>query len=108
LERTRIFYEKHGPKTIILARFFPIIRTFAPLLAGVGKMHYPTFLRYNLIGAALWAIGLVWLGYYLGSVIPGIDRFLIPIILLIILVSLIPACKEVWAGYKKKKPSNDV
>jgi len=84
------FYEKHGKKTIILARFMPVVRTFAPILAGVGKMHYPTFLFYNVIGGALWTLTLPLLGYYLGSVIPNVDRYIIPIILLIIVISVSP------------------
>ncbi|MDP3784829.1 MAG: VTT domain-containing protein [bacterium] len=90
VERARIFYEKHGAKTIVLARFLPIVRTFAPILAGVGKMHYPTFLFYNFMGAVLWTIGLTSLGYYLGTAIPGIERYLIPIVLAIIAISLLP------------------
>ncbi|OGD32380.1 hypothetical protein A3C91_04990 [Candidatus Azambacteria bacterium RIFCSPHIGHO2_02_FULL_52_12] len=94
LERTRVFYQAHGPKTIVLARFLPIIRTFAPIFAGIGRMHYRTFFFYNIVGGALWTVGLTGAGYYLGSVIPDIDRYLIPIILGIIIVSLIPALRE--------------
>ena len=90
LERARVFYEKHGAKTLVLARFLPIVRTFAPILAGVGNMRYSTFLFYNFIGAALWALGLTWLGYFLGSTIPNIDKYLIPIILAIIVLSSLP------------------
>ncbi len=90
LERSKSFYEKHGKKTIVLARFLPFIRTFAPILAGVGKMEYRTFLIYNILGGLLWAIGLTTLGYFLGSTIPDIDKFLIPIILTIIFLSLLP------------------
>ncbi|MDP3762893.1 MAG: VTT domain-containing protein [bacterium] len=90
LERARIFYEAHGGKAIVLARFLPVIRTFAPILAGAGRMHYPTFLFYNVIGAALWAIGLTFLGFYLGNAIPGIDRYLVPIVLVIVIISSLP------------------
>ncbi|QQG42604.1 MAG: VTT domain-containing protein [Candidatus Giovannonibacteria bacterium] len=90
LERARIFYERHGAKTLVLARFLPIVRTFAPILAGVGRMHYPTFFFYNILGAALWALGITWLGYFLGATIPGVDKYLIPIILVIIVVSILP------------------
>lgn len=90
LERARLFYEKHGGKTIILARFLPIIRTFAPILAGVGAMRYREFLFYNLLGGMFWALGLTVLGYFLGSTIPDIDAYLLPIIAVIIFGSLIP------------------
>lgn len=90
LERAQLYYTKHGGKTIVLARFLPIIRTFAPILAGVGNMEYKTFLVYNVTGAVLWAIGLTSLGYFLGSTIPNIDRYLIPIIIAIITLSMLP------------------
>jgi len=90
LERARVFFEAHGAKTLILARFLPVIRTFAPILAGVGKMHYKTFFFYNVFGAVLWALGMTWLGYFLGNLIPNIDKYLIPIILAIIIVSTLP------------------
>ncbi|MBI4079188.1 MAG: VTT domain-containing protein [Candidatus Levybacteria bacterium] len=90
LLRAQRFYEKHGGKTIILARFMPVIRTFAPIVAGIGTMHYSTFLFYNLIGGALWAIGVTLAGYFLGSLIPDVDKYLIPIVGLIILASISP------------------
>lgn len=90
LLRAEEFYEKYGKKTIILARFLPVIRTFAPILAGVGRMNYPTFLVYNAVGGVLWGIGMPLAGYFLGSTIPNIDRYLFPIIVLIILISLLP------------------
>jgi len=90
LKRAALFYEKHGGKTIIFARFMPVIRTFAPILAGAGKMHYPTFLFYNVIGGVVWAIGFPALGYFLGSVIPDVDRYIVPLIILIIILSFIP------------------
>lgn len=95
VERTKKFYDKHGPKTIILARFVPIVRTFAPILAGVGEMRYKTFLTYNIIGGSLWAIGVPILGYVLGRVIPDIDRYLIPIVLVIIFLSVLPPALEI-------------
>mgnify|MGYP001619517984 CR=1 FL=1 len=90
IERAKVFYERYGKSTIVMARFLPVIRTFAPILAGVGNMRYPTFLFYNFIGAALWALGLTWLGYFLGSTIPNIDKYLLPIILAITIVSSLP------------------
>lgn len=90
LERAEQFYAKHGGKTIILARFMPVIRTFAPILAGVGNMTYPQFIAYNLVGGLAWGVGVPLAGYYLGSLIPDIDRYLIPIILGIIILSVLP------------------
>lgn len=91
LKRSEDFYKKHGGKTIILARFTPIVRSFAPLLAGVGKMPHRTFFLYNIVGGFIWSVGLTLLGYFLGSVIPNIDKYLLPIIGLIILLSLSPS-----------------
>lgn len=91
LERAQKFYDKHGGKTIILARFVPIIRTFAPVVAGAGEMNYKRFVIFNLIGGILWAIGITLAGYYLGSLIPDVDKYLLPIIGLIIVASILPA-----------------
>ncbi len=85
-----VFYQKHGKKAIVLARFMPIIRTFIPILAGVGSMHYKTFIIYNVLGGLIWAAGITLLGYFLGENIPNIDEYLIPILLLIIFVSVLP------------------
>lgn len=89
--RAEKYYEEHGKKTIILARFTPIIRTFAPIVAGVGSMHYSTFISYNLIGGFLWTVSLPLLGYFLGRSIPDVDKYLLPIVLAIIVVSLLPS-----------------
>lgn len=91
LVRAEDFYKKHGGKTIILARFMPVIRAFAPVVAGVGSMTYPTFLFYNLFGGFIWAVGLILLGNYLGSTVPNIDKYLLPIIGAIVLASIAPA-----------------
>ena len=90
LRRANEFYEKHGGKAIILARFMPIIRTFAPILAGVGRMSYSKFLSYNIIGGLLWGVGVTLAGFYLGRAIPDVDRYLIPIVLGIIILSVLP------------------
>jgi membrane-associated protein len=101
---TRNFFNKHGSKTIIIARFVPIVRTFAPVLAGVGEMDRKTFVIYNVIGAFLWAVGLTMLGYILGDVIgESVDKYLLPIIAVIILISLIPPLVE-WRRAKKMPP----
>jgi membrane-associated protein len=93
--RAQRFYEKHGGKTIIIARFMPFVRTFAPILAGVGNMHYPRFLAFNVIGGFLWAVGLSAAGYILGNTVPGVDRYLLPIVLVIILASVAPTAWHV-------------
>lgn len=90
ISRASQFYARHGAKTIVIARFVPVVRTFAPILAGVGQMNYRTFFLYNLLGGMLWAIGIPLLGYYLGTKIPHIERYLIPGIIIIILVSIAP------------------
>jgi membrane-associated protein len=89
--RAQQFYEKHGPKTIVIARFIPIVRTFAPIVAGIGEMEYRKFVTYNIVGGVLWAIGVTVAGYFLGNVIPDVDRYLLPIIFLILVVSVLPA-----------------
>ena len=85
----------------MLARFIPVIRTFAPILAGVAEMPYPTFLFYNVLGAVLWAIGIPSLGYYLGSVIPSVDRYLFPMIIGIILLSSLPSVIHFWNEWRR-------
>ncbi len=94
LERTKIFYERHGKKTIFLARFVPIVRTFAPILAGVGLMPYRIFLAYNISGGLSWSAGLLVLGFGLGKFVPNIDRYILPIVLFIIVISMIPNTME--------------
>jgi membrane-associated protein len=107
IQRADAFFESHGAKTILLARFVPIVRTFAPILAGVGTMRYRTFLMYNLIGGFLWAIGVTTLGYLLGDQIgaDNIDKYLLPIIALVIFVSVLPAVFEVLRHRRKAKAS---
>ncbi len=93
LEKTREFYEKHGGKTIILARFVPIVRTFAPFVAGVGKMHYNTFLFYNVTGAFIWVTSLTVLGFFLGG-LPIVKNNFEYAVILIVLVSILPMIIE--------------
>jgi len=90
LYRAEELYEKHGGKIIVIARFMPIVRTFAPIVAGVGTMHYRRFISYNLIGGLLWAVGVASAGYFLGNAIPDVDRYLLPIVFLIIVISVLP------------------
>lgn len=93
LEKTRHFYEKHGAKTIVLARFFPIIRTFAPFIAGVGSMRYETFIVYNVMGGIIWVFGFTLLGYGFGN-IPVVKEHFSIVILGIVAISFIPAILE--------------
>lgn len=90
LQTSQEFFEKYGAKTLVIARFVPVVRTFAPTLAGVGKMKYYKFLGFSLIGSLLWSVGLTLLGYFLGTKIPNIDTYLFPIIALIIILSISP------------------
>ncbi len=103
LIRAKDFYEKHGGKTIILARFMPIIRTFAPILAGVGKMKYSHFIFYNFVGALIWTVSITGLGYYLGKVLPNSEKFIFPIILFIVLASLLPTFISIIRNEKYRK-----
>ena len=102
LERTHKFYEKHGGFTIVIGRFVPIVRTFAPFLAGVGSMAYHTFLCYNLIGAALWVSSLVYAGYLFGN-IPWVKDNLSLIVVAIVVVSLIPAVSTFLSERRSRK-----
>jgi membrane-associated protein len=90
VEKSQAFYEKHGGKAIILARFIPVVRTFAPVIAGVGKMNYKKFFAFNIIGGLIWGVGVTLLGYFLGNSIPNVDKYLLPIAVLIIIVSIAP------------------
>src|SRR5690606_28758523 len=93
LEKTQRFYEKHGGKTIIIARFVPIVRTFAPFVAGVGAMHYTRFLAYNVTGAVVWVLLFVWAGYFFGN-IPAVEHNFTLVIFAIIFISLLPPLIE--------------
>lgn len=88
--RTQKFFEKYGGRAIILARFVPIVRTIAPVLAGVGSMKYSRFLSYNVLGGALWGAGMISFGYFLGSIIPNSEKYVLPLSLVIVVVSLLP------------------
>lgn len=90
LRRAEDFYQKHGPKTIVLARFVPVVRTFAPIVAGISRMHYRTFVAYNLVGGLAWAVGLTYLGYAAGGVIEKYGINIEYIILGIIFISVAP------------------
>jgi membrane-associated protein len=104
INKTNQFYEKHGPKTIIIARFVPIVRTFAPFVAGIGDMKYSKFLQYNVIGAVIWVVGVTLLGYFFGK-LPIIQENFEIVIFGIIAMSAVPYIIDffVWLFKRKKK-----
>lgn len=95
-ERAHDFYAKHGRKTIILARFMPIIRTFAPVVAGIAGMEYRVFLAFNVIGGLAWTSSMLLLGYALGRSIHDPDKYILPIVIVIVIISAIPALREIF------------
>ena len=94
VERSEEYFGKYGSRTVVLARFIPAVRTFAPILAGIGSMRYRTFVTYNVVGALLWAVGVTLLGYTLGKTVHGIDKYLLPVILGIAALSAVPVYLE--------------
>jgi len=96
VERAHEFYVKHGPKTVVLARFMPIIRTFAPLVAGVGKMNYRTFLTFSVLGGTAWIWSMLMLGYFLGAKVPGVAKHIELVIIAVIFLSILPGIISWW------------
>ena len=94
LLRAHAFYEKHGGKTIVLARFMPIVRTFAPVVAGVAQMRYRSFIFYNVFGGLLWIWSMLFTGYFLGRWVPGIDQHIEKVIIVVIFLSILPGIIE--------------
>ncbi len=103
VDRSAAFFEKHGPRTVIIARFVPIVRTFVPVMAGTSKMHYRTFVTYNVIGGILWGAGVTLLGYFLGQ-IEFVKNNIEPILLIIVGVSVIPVLIELRKATRPSKP----
>jgi membrane-associated protein len=103
VERATKFYEKHGGKTVLLARFIPAIRTFAPIVAGIGKMRYKRFIAFNVIGSALWVSAMVYLGDLLGSKVKNIDKYTLPIVIFILLASFAPAIIHLSIDKKSRR-----
>ena len=102
VDESHAFFEKHGPKTIILARFVPIVRTYAPVLAGVSEMRYRVFLTYNVVGGILWGAGMTLLGYFLGNV-PFVKNNLELMILLIVFISILPGLSAIGRSMMQRR-----
>jgi membrane-associated protein len=103
LERTRHYFTDHGPKTVVLSRFVPVVRTFATVVAGIGQMDPRQFFFYNVVGALIWSVGLTVAGYVLGSSIKNVDRYLLPIIAVVIAVSFLPVAIEALRARRRSK-----
>ena len=101
VERTQRFYERYGPKTIVIARFVPIIRTFAPVLAGVGTMRYRRFLAYNVLGGIGWVASMTGAGYVLGQTVPNISKHMHVLVIVIIVLSCVPIAVEIYRERRK-------
>ncbi|MGH7325912.1 MAG: DedA family protein [Candidatus Rokuibacteriota bacterium] len=106
VERTRRFYARHGAKTIVIARFVPIIRTFAPVVAGVAEMPYRRFLFYNMVGGVGWVVSMTWAGYLLGQAIPDVDRHIHVIVAVVVVLSVIPIVVEIARERRKRSASS--
>jgi membrane-associated protein len=104
LERTQHFYERYGGRTVIIARFVPIVRTFAPFVAGVGRMHYPRFLAFSVIGTVLWVGGFVGAGHLFGN-LPVVKENLTAVILIIIVLSILPGVIEYLRARRARRPA---
>ena len=102
VERTRRFYERHGAKTIVIARFVPIVRTFAPTVAGVGQMEYRRFIFYNVAGGVGWVVSMTWAGYLLGQSVPNINDHIHIVVAIVIVLSLIPIAVELLRERRRR------
>jgi membrane-associated protein len=105
LMRAHEFYERHGGKALVLARFMPIVRTFAPVVAGMAAMNYSRFVAFTVVGALVWAIGVTWLGYFLGSLVPDAGKYLEYIVAIIIVVSIAPPIIHLLRERNKAAPA---
>lgn len=105
ITRAHNFYEKYGPKAIVIARFVPIVRTFVPTLAGVGQMNYKKFLTYNVVGGIGWVMSMTLLGYFLGRSIPDIEKKIHYVVVIVILISFLPILNE-WLAERRHKAKN--
>ena len=101
--RAHEFYEKYGRKTIVLAQFMPVIRTFAPVVAGVGGMKFRTFITFNVMGAVLWIWSMTAIGFFLGSYIPGIDQHIEIVVIIVVFISLLPGIISWYRGKRARQ-----
>ena len=102
--KTKVFYEKHGASTMIITRFMPILRTFAPIVAGIGGMDYGKFMFYNVIGAVAWILSMTLTGFYLARLIPGVDKHIEKVIIIVVFLSLLPGIiKYLRHKFRKKE-----
>jgi membrane-associated protein len=104
VERTREFYARYGARTIVIARFVPIIRTFAPVVAGVGRMSYRRFLLFNVAGGVGWVVSMTWAGYLLGSLIPNVSQYIHVIVIVVIVLSCLPIVFELQRARGRPSP----
>jgi membrane-associated protein len=100
VKRTEKFYQRYGGRAVVLARFVPIVRTIAPILAGVSSMKYRVFLAYNMLGGILWGAGMLSIGYFLGSIIPNSEKYVLPLSLIIVVLSFLPIIINLARGKK--------
>ena len=105
LEKTKIFYKKYGKWAVAFCRFIPVVRTFVPILAGVGEMKLKTFLKYNFLGSVAWPTVVVSAGYFLGSQFPSVHKYVLPVVGFLFLLTLIPIF---WAMFKKRKVEKNI
>lgn len=103
--RAQAFYEKYGAKTIVIARFVPVVRTFAPVVAGVGQMNYRRFVTYNVAGGILWVVSMVLTGYLVGAAVPNINEHIHSVIAVVIFLSILPAIIEILRARRSKSKS---
>ncbi|MDB5175246.1 MAG: hypothetical protein JWM81_104 [Candidatus Saccharibacteria bacterium] len=107
VNEAHVFFEKQGPQSLVLARFIPAVRCFVPIIAGVGNMEYRSFLTFNSLGGVLWGISVPILGYTLGKTVPSIDKYLLPIIVLIAAISVLPVLLQYRKSKQTGKMSDD-
>jgi membrane-associated protein len=105
LLRAQDFYQRHGGKTIVIARFVPIVRTFAPVIAGVAQMRYSAFITFNVVGGLLWVWSMLLTGYYLGRLVPGIEHHIDKVILGVIFLSILPGIYGAWRESRRPDPT---